>query len=244
MLTKNLFEEILIKPAESSDSVYIVSGYATAGMALQHFDEMKKKTRVYHIVGLAGIDGIRSQDHSEFCAMESEIFKDNFHCRYLVAPPPAHSKVYGWYLGGIPTTGFIGSANYTLQSFSEKRREAMELISGEEILEYYDSLIDDSVSCLDDTIENSINIYRPIYSKRKNKRTPAVLDPIILAEKDTKELQLKLEELDIEKLKDIVSEFRLDPSRIVMKWKDKNRIIEHIIKASLSRAEKGDVFRT
>jgi len=80
--------------------------------------------------------------------------------------------------------------------------------------------------------------------KRKNKRTPAVLDPISLAEKDINELRIKLEELDIEKLKDIVSEFRLDPSRLVMKWKDKERIVEHIIKASLNRAEKGDVFRT
>lgn len=79
--------------------------------------------------------------------------------------------------------------------------------------------------------------------KRRNKRTPAVLDPIILAEKDINELKTKLEELDIEKLKDIVSEFRLDPSRIVMKWKDKDRMIDHIIKAALSRAEKGDVFR-
>lgn len=79
--------------------------------------------------------------------------------------------------------------------------------------------------------------------KRKNKRTPAVLDPIILAEKDIDELKIKLDELDIEKLKDIVSEFRLDSSRLVMKWKDKERIIEHIVKASISRAEKGDVFR-
>jgi len=79
--------------------------------------------------------------------------------------------------------------------------------------------------------------------KRKNKRTPAVLDPIILAEKDINELKIKLDELDIEKLKDIVSEFRLDSSRLVMKWKDKERIIEHIVKAAISRAEKGDVFR-
>lgn len=80
-------------------------------------------------------------------------------------------------------------------------------------------------------------------SKKKTRREKAVLDPIGLAEKDVNELKTKLEELDIEKLKDIVSEFRLDSSRIVMKWKDKTRMIEHIITASLSRVEKGDVFR-
>lgn len=95
---------------------------------------------------------------------------------------------------------------------------------------------------IEDLLEPKIEVKTE--KKRKNKRDAAILDPIIIAEKDVNELKLKLEELDIEKLKDIVSDYRLDPSRLVMKWKDKNRIIEHIIKASLSRAEKGDVFRT
>ena len=95
---------------------------------------------------------------------------------------------------------------------------------------------------IDDLLEPKIEIKTE--KKGKNKREAAALDPIIIAEKDVKELKIKLEELDIEKLKDIVSEYRLDPSRLVMKWKDKDRIIEHIIKAALSRAEKGDVFRT
>jgi len=94
---------------------------------------------------------------------------------------------------------------------------------------------------IEDLLEPKIEA--KIEKKRQNKRDAAVLDPIGLAEKDVNELKTKLEELDIEKLKDIVSEFRLDSSRLVLKWKDKTRMIEHIIAASLSRVEKGDVFR-
>lgn len=95
---------------------------------------------------------------------------------------------------------------------------------------------------LEDLFEPKVDIKTE--KKSKNKREPAVLDPINLAEKDINDLKIKLEELDIEKLKDIVSDYRLDSSRLVMKWKVKERIIEHIIKSALSRAEKGDVFRT
>ncbi len=80
--------------------------------------------------------------------------------------------------------------------------------------------------------------------RAKNKREPAVLDPIeIFANNGESELKINLNRLDVEKLKDIVSQFRFDSSRIVMKWKDKNRLIEHIIKSAQSREQKGDVFR-
>lgn len=80
--------------------------------------------------------------------------------------------------------------------------------------------------------------------KLKNKRAPAMLDPIeLVASKGENELRNTLNELDIEKLKDIVSQFRFDSSRLVMKWKSKERIIEHIIKSAQSRDQKGDVFR-
>jgi len=81
-------------------------------------------------------------------------------------------------------------------------------------------------------------------NKLRNKREPAVLDPIeFVALKGEIELKAALNELDIERLKNIVSQFRFDSSRLVMKWKDKDRIIEHIVKSAQSRDQKGDVFR-
>lgn len=41
-----------------------------------------------------------------------------------------------------------------------------------------------------------------------------------------------------------VAQFAMDPSKLVMKWKDRDRIAEHIIETSMTRAAKGDAFRT
>lgn len=80
--------------------------------------------------------------------------------------------------------------------------------------------------------------------KSKHKRDRAILDPIeLFTLKGEKELKTALLELDVEKLKDVVAQFKFDSSRLVMKWKDKDRIIEHIIKSSQTRAQKGDAFR-
>lgn len=78
---------------------------------------------------------------------------------------------------------------------------------------------------------------------RPHRRTPAVLDPVSLARTGEDVLRRRLGELEIEQLKDIVAEFGMDPSKLVMKWKDRERIAEHIIETSMTRASKGDAFR-
>ena len=44
-------------------------------------------------------------------------------------------------------------------------------------------------------------------------------------------------------MRDIVAEFAMDPSKLVMKWKKPDRIIEHIIQSSKRRSVKDDAFR-
>jgi hypothetical protein len=78
---------------------------------------------------------------------------------------------------------------------------------------------------------------------RPHRRTPALLDPIELSKSGAGVLRGRLADLSIEQLKDIVAEFGMDPSKLVMKWKDKGRVIEHITETSLTRAAKGDAFR-
>lgn len=78
---------------------------------------------------------------------------------------------------------------------------------------------------------------------RPHRRTPAVLDPVDLASGGRESLRSALAPLDIERLKDIVAQFGMDPSKLVMKWKDPDRIAEHIIETSMTRASKGDAFR-
>jgi hypothetical protein len=57
------------------------------------------------------------------------------------------------------------------------------------------------------------------------------------------ELPRRLGELSVEELKDIIAEHGMDRARLARKWKAKDRLIELIVNAVKSRAQKGDAFR-
>ena len=78
----------------------------------------------------------------------------------------------------------------------------------------------------------------------KNRRPAAVLDPVALARDGEAKLRGQLADLSLEQLKDVVAEYGMDPGKLVMKWKDADRIIDRIVELSLSRAQKGDAFRS
>lgn len=75
-----------------------------------------------------------------------------------------------------------------------------------------------------------------------NRRDKAILDPIKLAEEGSLAKEL-LEPLSEKELKDIIADYGMDPSKLAMKWKDRDRIIRLIIDISMRRASKGDAFR-
>ncbi len=81
-------------------------------------------------------------------------------------------------------------------------------------------------------------------SERKHRRTPAPLDPYAEYALGEEGLLSKLHGLDIEALKDIVAQFGMDRSKLVMKWKTPDRIIDHIVATVRARAQQGDAFRT
>jgi len=87
---------------------------------------------------------------------------------------------------------------------------------------------------------NKANISAP---RPRNRRTPSVFNPIELARGSDMELRKKLSELSIEQLKDMVAEHGMDPGKLVMKWKNTEKIVDRIVDISLSRAQKGDAFR-
>ena len=81
-------------------------------------------------------------------------------------------------------------------------------------------------------------------ARPRNRRAPAVLDPVDIADKlGESELRARLSELDIERLKDIVAQYRMDMANLVMKWKTPERIVDKIVDISARRACKGDAFR-
>jgi len=82
--------------------------------------------------------------------------------------------------------------------------------------------------------------------KRKvapHRRARALVDPILAAKDGEAAVRNALSPLDIEQLKDVVAEFGMDQSKLVMKWKDSERILNKIVEISIQRAAKGEAFR-
>lgn len=79
--------------------------------------------------------------------------------------------------------------------------------------------------------------------RRGGRRSPAVIDPVDLAAQGEIALRDQLALLDLEKLLDIVAQYGMDPGKLVMKWRDRDRVIDRIVEASNARATKGDAFR-
>lgn len=83
----------------------------------------------------------------------------------------------------------------------------------------------------------------PTPPRRGGRRPPAVLDPLAIWREDSASLEARLRELDVEQLKDVVSHYGLDPSRLALKWKTPDRLIKLIVEAVEAQARKGDAFR-
>ncbi len=80
--------------------------------------------------------------------------------------------------------------------------------------------------------------------RKGGRRTPAVLDPVELARQGEGVLRERLSALTLDQLRDIVAEYGMDSGKLVMKWKDSDRVTERIVDLSLARAIKGDAFRS
>jgi hypothetical protein len=81
-------------------------------------------------------------------------------------------------------------------------------------------------------------------ARKGGRRTPALIDPVAVALSGPQELQDALSRLDLGQLLDIVAEYGMDPGKLVMKWKDRDRVVDRIVEVSISRATKGDAFRS
>ena len=176
--TNELFEKALIEPLhKDANKLYIVSGYATALMAMRHlsFAKVLRKTFSIHlIVGMCPQDGIEKRNHLAFIDLQSLRFGVDFNCNYVVENPSVHSKVYAWYKDDQPIAGFVGSANYTQNAFSASMREILSDESPVECLAYYNGLIRETVNCAEDNITELVDIYdRKIIRKEVEEETEA-----------------------------------------------------------------------
>jgi len=78
----------------------------------------------------------------------------------------------------------------------------------------------------------------------KNRRMAAIFDPVEVAASGEEVLRSRLAALTVDQLQDIVSEYGMDPGRLVAKWKTPERIIDRIVELAIGRAQKGDAFRS
>lgn len=79
--------------------------------------------------------------------------------------------------------------------------------------------------------------------KRSGRRSRGPLDPFDLYRKGEATLEDSLNTLDMEQLRDIVAEHGMDPMRLAMKWKSKERVVELIVSVVRERSARGDAFR-
>lgn len=80
-------------------------------------------------------------------------------------------------------------------------------------------------------------------SWRRNRRNPAPIDPFIEYASGEEALLNKLQGLDVEALKDIIAQYGMDGSKLALKWKRPDRLIDLILVMVRERSAKGDAFR-
>lgn len=80
-------------------------------------------------------------------------------------------------------------------------------------------------------------------STRTRRRKLGIFDPMMVYRENPENLKSRLIRLNIEELKDIVAEQGMDRSKLAMKWKDKDRLIQLIVTTVETRVHKGDAFR-
>jgi len=182
MITQDLFKKILLTPVSlGANALYVVSGYASPSMAYKHLEAIPANVVIKLIIGMASNDGILKARHHEFVKLASKDYNGRFECWYNTRIPSVHSKVYAWFREDQPKEGFTGSANYTQPAFF-KQGEALAEDSAEEILNYFKSLLPQSINCLDPKVEQAVQLldverrHRP----RKGRQIiPVVAEPIL-----------------------------------------------------------------
>ncbi len=163
MMSDELFQRILISPSIDlhADALEIVSGYATAHMAIQHIKCLQEKRTDIFIrltVGMVPREGILQGQHQLFRKIQQKA-ENRFVCGYVVQAPAVHAKVYVWTRENQPIKAFVGSANYTHQGFGKAQKEVVTESDAAEAFAWCREISHTAVECVSEDIENYICIH-------------------------------------------------------------------------------------
>lgn len=114
-----------------------------------------KKIEIEIILGMTK-SSLSLKKHQDICRLLHFLNESNgmLHvtCRYICSGSEVHSKLYIWehYNNGdaVPELAYCGSLNYTMNAFY-KRREIVSLCDAQKALQYYNSILPDTVDCFD-----------------------------------------------------------------------------------------------
>ncbi|HEY3781401.1 MAG TPA: hypothetical protein VGL56_09985 [Fimbriimonadaceae bacterium] len=76
-----------------------------------------------------------------------------------------------------------------------------------------------------------------------HRRKAPLFDPFEELYNGSEALRRRLNECDIEQLRDIIASQGMDRAKVAMKWKDKERVISWILTTVGTRSQLGDAFR-
>lgn len=79
--------------------------------------------------------------------------------------------------------------------------------------------------------------------RRRGPGLHAAFDPVEAYREDADGLRDRLLALDIEQLKDLVTVYAMDPRKLALKWKNKERLVEFINGVVEQRVRRGRAFR-
>lgn len=166
---------VLLNPAKKSNfgcsRLKIVTGFTDTERISTHLlslcDGIKagiypNNMAVDIILGMTQGSGLTAKKHNGIVRTIKELngingsrqrYMPSISCRYIYKGKNTHTKLYVWENDDeIPYIAFNGSANYSMQAF-HYRRECMSLCDPVAGLNYFNSLLDDTIDCLDYTIQ-------------------------------------------------------------------------------------------
>lgn len=166
VLRDDLFDRALVQPAIAGGTdLYVVSGYASPAMVVRHYEEFRKlglKVNLDLQIGMTSRDGLPEAALVGFRNIQKQVTSGKVRCHFNTGLP-FHSKLYVWCTESGPAQAFLGSANYSQNSFgigsaSPRQLELLTEVDPSQAFDYVIDVSGTSVTPDDPAVKDLIRI--------------------------------------------------------------------------------------